>query len=145
MDDPSDLIEQFADAATRNRAIVRLVGAINASDLRRVAVGPRVKAALVAGLDHPNAKVRWWCLQLMDHLADASYLEPIAAKLTDPVAKVRRHAIHALTCAACKPDRRRLPVDIDERLRAVAAHDPAAKVRLEAEAALAERRRARGT
>ena len=114
----SELIEAFANASTRNQAIVELVGAINANDLRRVHVSPAAKAALIAGLDHSNAKVRWWCLQLMDHLADESYIEPILSKLSDPVAKVRRHAIHALSCGACKPNRQPLDGQIESALHA---------------------------
>jgi RimJ/RimL family protein N-acetyltransferase len=133
----TELVEAFADSARRNAAIVELVGAINAGDLRRVQVSPEARAALVAGLDHPNAKVRWWCLQLMDHLADESYLEPILSKLSDPVAKVRRHAIHALSCAACKPNRQALEVEIEAALRDVVASDPDEKVREEARRALA--------
>ena len=128
----SELIEAFADAKRRNPAIIALVGAINASDLRRVQVSPEAKAALVAGLDHPNAKVRWWCLQLMDHLADESYLEPILSKLSDPVAKVRRHAVHTLSCAVCKPNRQALAIDIEGALRRTLETDPDVRVREEA-------------
>jgi HEAT repeat protein len=137
MDRFSVLIEAFADSSRRNQAIIDLVGAINANDLRRVQVHPAAKAALIAGLDHPNAKVRWWCLQLMDHLADESYLQPIISKLADPVAKVRRHAIHALSCDACKPNRRALEIDIESALRAVVESDPDEKVREEARQSLA--------
>lgn len=137
MDRYTELIAAFADASRRNQAIVALVGAINATDLRRARVSPAAKAALIAGLEHPNAKVRWWCLQLMDHLADESYLGPILSKLSDPVAKVRRHAIHALSCGACKPDRRPLRVQIGAALSAVIATDPDEKVREEARQALA--------
>lgn len=132
MKDCARLVDQLAFAPGRNRAILELVGAINASDLRRVQVDPSAKAALIAGLDHRNAKVRWWCLQLMDHLADESYLEPILSKLGDPVAKVRRHAIHALTCGACKPGRSTLAFDLGETLREVIANDADEKVREEA-------------
>ena len=135
----AELVAAFADTARRNAAIVELVGAINANDLRRVRVRPQAKAALIAGLEHPNAKVRWWCLQLMDHLADESYREPILSKLGDPVAKVRRHAIHALSCAACKPNRAALDVDIDAALRRAIAADPDERVRAEARQALAQR------
>jgi HEAT repeat protein len=127
-----ELIEAFADARRRNPAIIELVGAINASDLRRVKVSRDAKAALIAGLSHQNAKIRWWCLQLIDHLADASYLEPILSKLSDPVAKVRRHAVHALSCAACKPNRQALAIDIEESLRRILETDPDVKVREEA-------------
>ena len=127
-----ELVERFADKSRRNRAIVELVGAINANDLRRVRVDPAAKAALIGGLDHPNAKVRWWCLQLMDHLADESYLAPMLAKLSDPVAKVRGHVVHALSCGVCKPGRHTLAIDIESALRAVLDADPNEKVREEA-------------
>jgi len=127
-----ELVEAFGDSTRRNAAIVELVGAINARDLRRARVSPDAKAALLAGLEHPNAKIRWWCLQLMDHLADESYLEPILAKLSDPVAKVRRHAIHALSCGACKPNRQALSIEIEETLIGVAANDTDEKVRADA-------------
>ena len=137
MDRNAKLIDAFADSSKRNEAIVALIGAINARDLRSAQVSPEAKVALIAGLEHPNAKVRWWCLQLMDHLADESYLAPILSKLSDPVAKVRRHAIHALSCGACKPDHQPLEVQIGAALRAVVASDPDAKVREEARQALA--------
>src|SRR5262245_39737273 len=127
----ANLIDALADVKRRNDAIVELVGAINANDLRRVQLRPEARAALVAGLNHPNAKVRWWCLQLMDHLADESYLEPILSKLSDPVAKVRRHAVHALTCGACKPNRRTLKIEIESALRTLLETDPDEKVREE--------------
>ena len=136
----AELIDAFADASKRNQAIVALVGAINARDLRTARVSPEARAALISGLEHPNAKVRWWCLQLMDHLADESYVTPMLTKLSDPVAKVRRHAIHALSCAACKPDRRRIQVQLDAALRWVLETDPDEKVREEARRALNEER-----
>ncbi len=133
----SDLVDAFAYTDQRIAAIIELVGAINSTDLRRVRVSPEAKAALIDGLEHPNAKVRWWCLQLMDHLADESYLEPILSKLSDPVAKVRRHAIHALSCGACKPNRQVLALEIEAALRDVLASDADEKVRAEARQALA--------
>jgi HEAT repeat protein len=72
----------------------------------------------------------------MDHLADESYLEPILSKLSDPVAKVRRHAIHALSCGACKPNRQVLAVEIEAALRGVVTSDSDEKVREEARRAL---------
>ena len=126
------LIDAFADPKRRNQAIVDLVGAINANDLRRVRVKPEARAALISGLDHPNAKVRWWCLQLMDHLADESYLDPMLTKLSDPVAKVRRHAIHALSCGVCKPNRQPLAVRIEAALVRALQSDPDRRVRQEA-------------
>jgi HEAT repeat protein len=132
----ANLVDAFADSKRRNQAILDLIGAINANDLRRARVNSEAKAALISGLNHPNAKVRWWCLQLMDHLADETYLEPILSKLTDPVAKVRRHAIHALSCGVCKPNRQVLAVQIESALRAALSADPDQRVKEEARQAL---------
>jgi hypothetical protein len=52
---------------------------------------------------HPNPKVRWQCLTLLDHLdGDESVPVFVGALLGDPVPRVRRHALHALSCDRCK-------------------------------------------
>src|SRR5690606_19430479 len=136
---PDQLVELFADKTRRNAAIVALLGGITATELRKVNVTGAAKAALIAGLTPPNSKVRWWCIQLMDHVADESYLEPLLeAAQTDPTPKNRRHAIHALTCEVCKPDRAALDVDLRAALAAIAATDNDESVRLMARQELAE-------
>src|SRR5215472_4659312 len=110
---PDQLVDLFADKTQRNQAVVALIGGLTSTEMRNVTVSPAARQALIDGLKHPNSKVRWWCIQLMDHIADESYLQPLleAAK-TDPTPKNRRHAIHALTCEICKPDRYSLNIDI---------------------------------
>ena len=137
-DDYRELINQFADKRVRNAAIVQLLGALNARDLARVTVHPEVKVALMNGLQHHNAKVRWWCLQLMDHLADESFIPAILPLLNDPVAKVRQHAVHALICDICKPERCALDLSdaVRSRLESVASSDTDARVRDEAQRGL---------
>ena len=134
----SNLVDKFAFTQGRNEAIVALVGAINARDLARVTLKPEAKLALIAGLEHPNAKVRWWCLQLMDHLADASFIPSILPLLNDPVGKVRKHAVHALTCDVCKLDKCGLELsqDVQAKIAEVAQTDLDERVRNEAHAAL---------
>ncbi|MBX3084696.1 MAG: HEAT repeat domain-containing protein [Anaerolineae bacterium] len=136
---PSQLVDLFADKTQRNAAIVALIGGLTATELRRVSVSDAAKQALITGLKHPNSKVRWWCIQLMDHVADESYLTPLleAAK-TDATPKNRRHALHALTCEVCKPDRCALDIDIRAELATIAHTDPDASVRLMARQELAE-------
>jgi len=58
--------------------------------------------------------------------------------LDDPVGKVRRHAVHALTCDVCKPDKCGLELskNVRARIKEVARTDPDERVRLEASAAL---------
>ncbi|MBX3051224.1 MAG: HEAT repeat domain-containing protein [Caldilineaceae bacterium] len=137
--DYADLINRLADKTRRNQAIVLLVGAINARDLAKVTLKPGAKEALIQGLKHANPKVRWWSLQLMDHLADESFIPHILSVLDDPVGKVRRHAVHALTCDVCKPDRcgLGLSASIRTRIEEVAQFDSDERVRKEASTALA--------
>jgi HEAT repeat protein len=136
---PSQLVDLFADKTIRNEAVRALIGGLTAGELRRVRVSDEAKAALIAGLKHSNSKVRWWCVQLMDHIADESYLAPLLeAAQTDPTPKNRRHAIHALACPVCKPNRQRLNVDIRAELEAIAQNDSDATVREMAAEELAE-------
>src|SRR5215211_5856922 len=103
---PSQLVDKLWDKRQRNAVIVALVGGITATELRTVKVSEAARQALIDGLKHRNSKIRWWCIQLMDHIADDSYRDALMeAAQTDPTPKNRRHAIHALTCEVCKPDR----------------------------------------
>lgn len=137
---PQQLVNLLADKSQRYETIVALVGGITSTELRHVPVSDAAKQALIDGLQHPNSKVRWWCIQLMDHLADESYLEPLlhAAK-TDPLPKNRRHAIHALTCEICKPDGCALKLDLRSILADIVRNDPDWSVRLFALDELSER------
>lgn len=136
--DYAEMVNRLAHKEGRNETIVALVGAINARDLATVTLKPAAKEALIQGLQHENTKVRWWCLQLMDHLADESFIPSILPLLEDPVGKVRRHAIHALTCDGCKPDRCALELSttVKARIEQVARTDADLRVRTEATAAL---------
>lgn len=92
-------------------------------------------ARLLPALNHPNPRVRVDCLGLLDHLADRSALAAIAAATRDPVPRVRRMAIHALGCEACKT----APLGPELRgvLLPVAERDPVWRVRREAVIGLA--------
>ena len=132
----TDLVQQLA-TARRLEAIRALVGGVNARDLRAVVIEPDVRDAIVAGVRDPNPKIRWWCLQLLDHLDDEQAIEAIATCLDDPVPRVRRQAAHALGCAGCKPSwDGALSAGVVERLGELAASDENAKVRAEAARAL---------
>jgi hypothetical protein len=66
---------------------------------------PELRPVLAWGaLSHPDPAARRLCLDYLDHLAGPEAAETFAAALDDPVPRVRRHAIHALTCDACKPE-----------------------------------------
>ena len=135
----SKLVDLLADKRVRNQAIVDLVGAINGRDLAVATLTPGARTALIEGLEHDSSVVRWWCLQLMDHLADDSFVPHILPLLRDPVPRVRRHAVHALTCEICKPDRCGLELSesIRQSIVELAENDPNQKVRAEARRGLA--------
>lgn len=104
-----------------------------AAELSRMS--PKLLPALSWGaLSHPNAALRRMCLDYLDHLAVAASGEVFVAALEDPVPRVRRHAIHALTCEVCKEQP--LCTDVLTPLRRLIAADPNAKVRFEALRAL---------
>jgi hypothetical protein len=136
---PCQLVNRLWDKTQRNDVITALVGGLTATELRHVTVSAEARAALIQGLKHNNSKIRWWCIQLMDHIADESYLAPLLeAAFTDPTPKNRRHAIHALACEKCKPDQCRLNIDIREDLHRIIATDPDLSVRETAQHELAE-------
>src|SRR5206468_12236629 len=89
--------------------------------------GDAVLAALVAGLSHPNWRVRKECAGLMDHLADDRCIEPLCRALSDPRVAVRRLALHAPGCQPCKPAP--LQADIVGLLIERAREDPSRRVR----------------
>ena len=99
---PDELVNLFADKHQRNSAISALIGGLTASELRRVRLTDKAFEALVKGLEHPNPKVRWWCLQIFDHVADERCVPHIIKALDDPIPRVARHAQHALECEICK-------------------------------------------
>jgi hypothetical protein len=136
---PDQLVDLLRDKVQRNEIIRALVGGLTATELRRVRVGAEAKAALIRGLKHQNSKVRWWCIQLMDHIADESYRDPLLdAAYHDPTPRNRCHAIHALACEKCKPDGCRLDIDLRADLRRIMESDPDGSVRETARQELAE-------
>jgi len=96
----------------------------------------RVSMELVedGALTHPNPAVRRVCIQLLDHLAAEGTFDVLVRALRDPVARVRRHAVHALGCVRCKGAA--LQGDVVAALLAVVGDDPSDKVKSEARLSL---------
>jgi HEAT repeat protein len=77
-------------------------------------------------------------VQVLDHVPDARAIGALTAALDDQVPRVRRNAVHALGCVACKPEwAGALPLDVVEKIAQMATADPSAKVRAEAHRTLA--------
>lgn len=137
-----DLVQQLGPKTSRLAAMRGLVGGITTTELRRVQLTEPAFEALTAGLRDPNPKIRWWCIQLLDHVPDPRATTAIAELLDDPVPRVRRNAAHALGCVTCKPTwHGELPTHITDNLQRLATTDPNPKVRDEAQRALACRPR----
>jgi hypothetical protein len=78
---------------------------------------------LIAALDHPRARIRQGAAQALDLLADERCVPALRRALNDPVARVRRTALHALTCDDCKIAPLRAVV-----WEGVGEHDPPTKI-----------------
>lgn len=93
---------------------------------------------LLGGLNHPEPRVRYNCALAMDHFADERCSQPLRALLEDAVPKVRRAALHSLSCEACKVTPLPMPGDLIETLIAKANTDPSIRVRRAAVGSLIE-------
>ena len=136
--EPRQAVQLLRLKEHRLAAMRELLGGVNASELRQVQVTDAVRDALLAGAMDPHPQVRWWSIQLLDHLPDPAVLPALCEALDDAVPRVRRNAAHALGCMTCKPSwDGALPATAVARLAQMATSDPNAKVRSEASLALA--------
>ncbi|NKB72391.1 MAG: hypothetical protein GKR89_35390 [Candidatus Latescibacteria bacterium] len=96
----SELIEQLGAPhhADRNRAYRALAH-----------LEQQATPALDQALAHPNWRVRSAAALLLDRAAGPDSAHHLAQALQDPIAQVRRNALHALVCDRCKSQ----PLDID--------------------------------
>mgnify|MGYP001212034129 CR=1 FL=1 len=108
---------------------VDLLGSSAGSDARRAltAMGGDAVEALIAGLDHEDSRVRVHSAGLMDQLGDERCLKALEKALDDPIADVRRRALHSIACDHCKET----PLDVDRVALTIrhALGDPSIRVR----------------
>ena len=132
------LVEDFGKRGWEVAALQGLTGGVSATHLRSAKLTDAAFTAVTAGLTNVNPRVRWWCIQVLDHIPDARAINAIAALLNDPVPRVRRNAAHSLGCIACKPNwNGELSIEVLAKLQHLSLADPSPKVRAEASAALA--------
>jgi hypothetical protein len=132
-----EMVQLFGSKVRQAEALRGLTGGVTATHLRTVRLSDGAFDAVIEGLSDPNPRVRWWCVQVLDHVPDGRSTMAIAGALDDPVARVRRNAAHALGCLACKPGwAGTLPSEVVSKLSRTARLDPNEKVRLEAQMAL---------
>lgn len=90
---------------------------------------PLVVDGLIEGLSHPQPGVRFNCANALDHLADNRCALPLRRLLSDPVPRVRRAALHSLTCEACKLSPLGSEGDLVPIMIDMALNDPSIRVR----------------
>ena len=132
-----ELVQLLGVPNRRLEAMRALVGGVTATELRSVRITSAEFDALVEGLGDPSAQVRWWSVQLLDHVPDGRAIDALVGALHDPVPRVRRNAAHALGCVSCKPAwSGELPPGAINKLQVMAKTDPNKKVRAEASSVL---------
>ena len=87
-----------------------------------------------AAIEDRDASVRWQSVTLLDHYDDDRHVDALLTAATDPVPRVRRHAVHALGCTKC--NRTVGCIDAVPALADRALHDENGKVRRHATWAL---------
>ncbi len=98
--------------------------------------------ALLVGLGNADSRIRFDCAHALDHYADERCAGPLRRLLDDPAPRVRRMALHSLSCDVCKVAP--LPTGMvgdaeDDLVALVVAHalrDPSVNVRRHATSAL---------
>ncbi len=95
-----------------------------------------VVSGLVDGFAHAKPRVRFDCAGALDHMADERSAGPLRRLLDDPVPRVRRAAMHSLSCDACKLSPLTHGDDLVPKLIDMARHDPSVRVRRAAVPAL---------
>lgn len=84
---------------------------------------------LLEGLDDARPRVRFDCAGALDHMADERCAVPLRRLLEDPVPRVRRAALHSLSCDACKLGPLVRNEDLVPVLIGMALNDPSVRVR----------------
>lgn len=134
---PDQLVSLLAFRAHWFGAMEMLVGSVNGRDAHRIQLTDGAWQAIHHGLHHKNPNVRFQCVQLLDHYGDDRIIEPVSQMLYDPVPRVRKQALHALTCEKCKTTPLcPLPSRVVDHFIELARQDTNAGVRAAALAAL---------
>ena len=132
-----DVVDRIAQRDARYEAMLALAGgSLGARASRGRALSADRVDALIWGLSHPSPVVRRCCLEMLDLHPDARATGAIERCLDDPVPRVRWHAVHTLSCDACKAGGSYLHEALRQRLKTVALTDPSPKVRAQAAMAL---------
>ena len=115
---------------------VRRWDALSQQRRARLADDIPVAAVQAAALSHPDLAIRRSCLFLLDHYASDASWNVFRLALRDPVASVRKVALHGLSCERCRTQDLCV-ANVVTDLTDILSSDPNAEVRHKAVAALA--------
>jgi len=87
-----------------------------------------VLALQTTAVADPDPFRRARCLAVLDHVANETSTHVFLTALDDPVADVRRHAVHGLTCERCRTTDLCL-VDVVPAVTSALAFEPDAEIR----------------
>jgi HEAT repeat protein len=93
---------------------------------------------LLQGCTHPEPRVRFDCAMALDHMADERCTPMLRQLMQDPIPKVRRAAIHSISCEACKVSALNNHDDLTPVLLEIALNDTSPRVRMAAIHALTQ-------
>lgn len=91
---PDDWVELLGLPPQRVEAMRALAGGVTATELRRARPSDEAFVALLAGTRHENPQVRWWSVQLLDHLPDPRAIAALAERLDPPERRSRARMRH---------------------------------------------------
>ncbi|GAB4469005.1 MAG: hypothetical protein OHK0029_41540 [Armatimonadaceae bacterium] len=94
------------------------------------AAGSAGMEAVLQGLTDPDPTIRRACARFMDHYGTDQSISGLLRAIKDPVPKVRREAVHSLSCNRCKEEA--LCVDLVPILAEVLDTEENVRVRCEA-------------
>lgn len=92
-----------------------------------LSMGQAALPAIRTGMKHPNWRIRRWSVSFLDHYGGPEFVPDLREALDDPIATVRRHAVHSIGCQRCKDTP--LKLDVIGLLSHSALNDPSPRVR----------------
>jgi hypothetical protein len=97
-------LRAMSESRTFEQQVDDLAVEHRAKDAKRslIAAGTRAQPAVIAGLGHPDVRVVVGCIDVIDHVLEEEALDALFSVLGHPDPRVRRRALHALSCEHCK-------------------------------------------
>jgi hypothetical protein len=70
------LVRGFGQRGREVDSLRGLTGGVTATHLRSAVLIDSAFAAVIEGLEDSNARVRWWCVQVLDHVPGCRACKP---------------------------------------------------------------------